>query len=103
MGVTAVLTAHAKPGRHNELRQGLEEMKKIIEKQGLDCRIVRPVTGEHQGNLSLVTQYDSWGAFATAAEKIQGSSEYRKLSERGVQNPDPAVQSMDTQLLVDVE
>ena len=103
MGVTAVLTAHAKPGRHQELRQGLDEMKKIIESQGLECRLVRPVTGQHQGNLSLVTQYDSWGAFATAAEKIQASSEYQALSKRGVDNPDPSIESLDTQLLVDVE
>ena len=102
MAVTAVLTARARPGGYQRVRDGIGELKGILEKQGLHPRLLRPVTGEHQGDLSLVTEYDSWAAFGAASDKIQASSAYQALMKRAAEIKDPALESMSTQFYTDI-
>ena len=103
MSITAVLSVRAKPGKYQRVREGMQEMKSIVEKQGLSPRLIRPVTGDNQGEQSLVTEFDSWAAFAAASEKIQGSSDYQELMKRAAESTDPAVESMSTQFYTDVD
>jgi hypothetical protein len=102
-GVTAVLTVQAKPGRHQEVRKGLEELRGIIGNQGLRCRLLRPITGDNQGALSLATEYESLASFGAQSEKIGQSAEYQKIVERARDNPDSAAAAVSTQLYTEVE
>jgi len=103
MSITAVLTTRAKPGKYQRVRDGVGELKQILEKQGVSVRLMRPVTGEHQGDLSLVSEYDSWAAFGAAADKIQTSASYRALMERAAKAEDSAVEELSTSFYSDVE
>lgn len=103
MGVTAVLTTQARPGKYARVRDGIGEMKKILEKEGVSARLIRPVTGSQQGHLSLVSEYANWADFATAADRIQKSSAYRELMERGTHVDEPAVESLTTNFYTDVD
>ncbi len=103
MAITAVRTVNPRPGGYQRVRQGMEELKTIVEKQGVDVKMIRPVTGDHQGNLSLVTVFENWAAFGAASEKIRSSSGYQALMKRAVETEDPAVESISTQFYEDVE
>lgn len=103
MGVTAVMTTQARPGKYDRVRDGVKELKQIIEKEGVSARLIRPVTGDQQGHLSLVSEYDSWAAFAAAADKIQESSAYRELMDRATKVEEPAVESMTTNFYTDID
>jgi len=96
MSITAVQTTTALPGKYQRVRDGVSEMKEILEKQGVNVRLLRPVTGDQQGALSLVSEYEDWKQFGTAAEKIQASPAYQALMERASKSDDPAVESMST-------
>lgn len=103
MGVTAVLTTQARPGKYARVRDGIGELKTILEKEGVTARLIRPVTGGQQGHLSLVSEYDSWAAFGAAADKLQASSAYRELMARGSGVDEPAIDSMTTNFYTDVD
>ena len=103
MGVTAVQTTRAKSGKYQRVREGVGEMKDILEKQGVSVRLLRPVSGEHRGDLMLVSEYDSWAAFAAAADKIQASPAFKALMERAAKSEDSAIELMSTNFYSDAE
>ena len=103
MSITAVQTTIALPGKYQRVRHGVGEMKEILEQQGINVRLLRPVTGGHQGALSLVSEYESWQEFGDAAEKIQASPAYQALMERAAKSEDSAVESMSTEFYTTVE
>ncbi len=97
MSITAVQTTTALPGKYQRVRDGVTEMKEILEKQGVNVRLLRPVTGDNPGTLSLVSEYEDWKQFGAAAEKIQSAPAYKALMERAAKSSDdPAVESMST-------
>ena len=103
MTITAVQTTRAQPGKYQRVRDGVGELKEILEKQGVTVRLTRPITGDNQGDLSLVSEYDSWAAFGTAAEKIQATSEYKALMKRAASSEDSALAQMSTNFYSDVD
>jgi hypothetical protein len=103
MSITAVLTTRAKSGRYQRVREGMGELKDILAKNGVNVRLTHPLTGDHQGDLSLVSEYDGWAAFGKTAEKIQSSKEYVALMDRAAKAEDSAVESMSTIFYSDVE
>lgn len=103
MSITAVQTTRAQPGKYQRVRDGVGELKTILEKQGVNVRLTRPITGDNQGDLSLVSEYDSWEAFGAAAEKIKASSEYKALMERAASSDDSALAGMSTNFYTDVD
>ena len=103
MSITAVQTTRAQPGKYQLVRDGVGELKEILEKQGVNVRLTRPITGDNQGDLSLVSEYDSWEAFGAAAEKIQASSDYQALMQRAASSEESAVEQMSTNFYSDVD
>lgn len=102
-GVTAVLRVEAKPGRHQEVLQGLQELRNIVGNQGLRSRLPRPITGESQGAFTLATEFESLASFGSQSEKLAQSAEYQQIIERARENPDTAVASISTQLYAEIE
>lgn len=68
MSITAVQPTRAMPGKYQRVRDGVGELKSILEKQGVKLRLTRPITGDHQGDLALVSECDSLEAFRKAAD-----------------------------------
>lgn len=103
MAITAVTTVRARPGGYQRVLDGMRELKTIVEKQGLQPRLMRPATGENRGDVSLATEFENWAAFGAASDKIQKAADYRALMKRAAENKDPAIESMSTQIYTDVE
>lgn len=103
MSVTAVQTTRARPGKYQRVRDGVGELKEILEKQGVSVRLLRPVSGDHRGDLMLVSEYDSWADFGAAAEKIQASPAFKALMERAAKSEDSAVEALSTNFYSDAE
>lgn len=94
MAITVVMTARAKSGGYQRVRDGMQELKGIIEKQGLQPRLLRPASGENQGQLMLSTEYENWAAFGAASDKLRESSGYQAMMKRAGESTDLAVESM---------
>jgi len=103
MSITAVLTTRAKSGKYQRVREGMGEMKGVMEGLGIQTRLTHAVTGDHQGDLSLATTYDSWKAFGEASEKIEASKEYRALIAKAGEAEDSAIEHMSTVILSDID
>lgn len=103
MAITAVFSAHPTHGGYARVVAGMKELKSIVEKQGLQPRLLRPVTGGDQGAVTLVTEYDSWAAFGKASDKIQASADYQALMKRAAETPDSALESLSTNFYTTVD
>ena len=93
--VRGVVNFNVKPGRYNDLYEGLKGVKKIVERLGSTFTVNRVVVGAEPTHVIAVVQYADYAAYAKAAS----DSELRGLIDSMRNNPNPPWESLTVMLV----
>jgi hypothetical protein len=96
--VRGVVNFNVKPGRYDELFEGLKGFKEIIEGLGSTLTVNRVVIGAEPTHIIAVVQYADYAAYAKAASH----SELRALIDSMRNNSDPPWESLTIMLVEEV-
>src|SRR5689334_19995627 len=83
--VRVVVNFRLKPGKEDELLEGLKSVKQHHQRLGAGFMVVRQAFGPEAGNIVAVGQYSDWAAFA----KLQSDPEFNKLLQGLRSNTSP--------------
>lgn len=96
--VRGVVNFSVKPGRYNDLFEGIRGVKKIVERLGANLTLNRVAVGAEVGHIIAVVQYENFAAHAKAAS----DSELQGLIDSMRNNPNPPWESLTTALVEEV-
>ncbi len=96
--VRGVVNFRVKPGRYNDLFEGIKGVKKIVERLGSNLIVNRVAVGAEVGNIIVVVQYADFAAYAKAAS----DPELQRLIDAMRNNANPAWESLTTTLVEEV-
>ncbi len=96
--VRGVVNFRVKPGRYNDLFEGLRGVKKIVGKLGANMVVNRVAVGAEVGHIIAVVQYENMAAYAKAAS----DPELQGLIESMRNNPNPPWESLTSTLVEEV-
>jgi hypothetical protein len=96
--VRGVVNFRVKPGRYDDLFEGLRGVKKIVERLGSNLTVNRVAVGAEVGHVIAVVQYEDFAAYARAAS----DAELQRLIDGMRNNSNPAWESLTTTLVEEV-
>lgn len=96
--VRGVVNFHVKPGRYNDLFEGLRNVKRLVERLGSQLVVNRVAVGGEVGHIIAVVQYADFAAYARAAS----DPELAGLIDTMRNNPNPPWESLTTALVEEV-
>lgn len=96
--VRGVVNFRVKPGRYNDLFEGLRGVKKIVGRLGANMIINRVAVGAEVGHIIMVVQYENFAAYAKAA----ADPELQGLIDSMRNNANPPWESLTTALVEEV-
>lgn len=96
--VRGVINFRVKPGRYNDLFEGLRGVKKIVARLGANMILNRVAVGSEVGHIIAVVQYENFAAYAKAASdpELQGLIDSMRNSSN------PPWESLTTALVEEV-
>jgi hypothetical protein len=98
MAVRGVVNFHVKPGRYNDLFEGLRGVKKIVGRLGANMVVNRVAIGAEVGHIIMVVQYEDFAHYAKAAS----DPELQGLIDSMRNNSNPPYESLTTTLVEEV-
>ncbi len=90
MAVRMIFTFQVHPGRRKDFLTRQAELKKLAERHGAKTRYWQSdLAGQNSGNVSSVSEFDDYAAFAKFRDALYADPEYQAFLERVQADPNP--------------